>query len=115
MKYALLFLLILAPVKNLAAGPASSPQLIEKGKKAFEVNCMVCHGSGGKGDGPAGLSMNPKPRNLVTDAFKAGSAPDQIFSTVTNGLKGTNMVGFPTLTEQDRWGLVYYILSLRSK
>ena len=47
-----------------AAPPASSPALLEKGKAAYTVNCLMCHGDQGDGNGVAGAMMNPKPRNL---------------------------------------------------
>ena len=113
MKLANLFMILtLLPLHALAA-PAASPELTAKGQKSFTTNCAICHGAQGKGDGAAAAALNPKPRNLATDAFTAGTKPDQVFASITKGLKGTNMQGFPSLSEEERWGLVYYILSLR--
>jgi high-affinity iron transporter len=112
MKITMLTLMALIPIWNLRAMP-TSPELIDKGRKSYEMNCAVCHGPGGRGDGPAGLALNPKPRNLAGETFKAGLAPEQVFNTVTNGLKGSNMQGFPSLSEDERWGLAYFVLSLR--
>ena len=97
------------------AGPAlkSSPALIEKGKTSYAVNCASCHGDKLDGMGVAGQYMNPKPRNLITEKYKAGDQPAQVFKTVTSGLKGTTMVGFAHVPEEERWGIVHYILSER--
>src|SRR5262245_30292940 len=78
-----------------AAAPKATPELLAKGKASYTTNCVTCHGEKGDGNGPAGQYMKPKPRNLVTDKFKAGDKPEQIFKTVTEGLKNTSMVGFP--------------------
>ena len=42
-------------------------------------------------------SVKPPPRNFVKDKFKAGDSPEEIFATITNGLAGTKMVGYPQL------------------
>ncbi|MCC6806336.1 MAG: cytochrome c [Deltaproteobacteria bacterium] len=90
--------------------PKSTPQLIEKGTAAYKANCEVCHGPAGDGMGPAGQALNPKPRNF-TEPFKAGKKPEQVFKTISEGLPNTAMVGFAQIPEEDRWGLVYYVLS----
>ena len=35
------------------------------------------------------------------------------FETLSTGVKGTAMVAFKHLSEEDRWGLAYYVTSLR--
>src|SRR5438105_4954717 len=42
------------------------------GAKVFANNCAVCHGPKGLGDGPAGMSLNPRPRNFVEGKWKMG-------------------------------------------
>ena len=88
----------------------STPALLEKGKASYTTNCDVCHGPKGDGNGPAGAAMNPKPRDFSTP-FKNGKKPEQVFKTLTEGLAGTAMAAFGHLPEEDRWGLVYYVLS----
>jgi mono/diheme cytochrome c family protein len=91
----------------------STPELVEKGKASYTVNCATCHGDKGDGNGPAGGMMNPKPRNLMTEKFKAGDKPEQLFKTLTNGLTGTSMAPYGHLPEDERWALTHYVLSLR--
>ncbi|MGE0614441.1 MAG: cytochrome c [Bacteriovoracia bacterium] len=100
--------------------PKETPELVAKGKAAYATYCVTCHGDKGDGKGPAGQYLNPPPRNYADrKGFKAGSKPEQIFKTITEGLKvkgqNTAMVGFPTIAEEDRWGLVYYVLSFGKK
>jgi mono/diheme cytochrome c family protein len=92
----------------------SSPLLIEKGKAAYAANCVICHGEKGDGNGVAGAAMNPKPRNFMIDKFKLGTAPKLVFKSISEGLKDTAMTGYSHLPEEDRWGLSYYVLSLRT-
>lgn len=100
--------------KKLKA-PKQTPELLEKGKAAYAVSCLVCHGEKGQGDGPAGVALNPKPRDFTKDPMKQGNKPAEVFVSITEGLKDTLMVGFPQLSEEERWGLSYYVLSMNPK
>jgi mono/diheme cytochrome c family protein len=96
----------------LAAPPKETPELIAKGKTSYTTNCALCHGEGGDVEkSPTGKAM--KARHLVKDAYKAGDSPEKIFETITNGLKGTGMAAFAHIPEEDRWGIAYYVKSLR--
>ena len=97
------------------AAPASTPELIAKGKMAYTANCVTCHGDKGNGLGPAGKYMSPKPRNFIVDKFKNGETASEIFTSISKGIDGTSMVGFVTIPEDDRWGLVYYVQSFKPK
>ena len=97
--------------KKLIA-PKATPELLEKGRLAFAVSCVVCHGEKGLGDGPAGQMLNPRPRDFSKDPFKQGGKPAELFITISEGVKDTPMVGWAHLTEEDRWGLAYHVLSL---
>jgi mono/diheme cytochrome c family protein len=35
-----------------------------EGDQVWTTRCSLCHGAGGKGDGPAAGPLNPKPRDL---------------------------------------------------
>ncbi len=73
----------------------------------------MCHGASGKGDGPVGRSLNPKPANFTDKAMMAMHSDEELFKTISNGVKGTAMVGFAnSLSVADRWNLVAYIRSL---
>lgn len=111
----ILSILLATSIAKAEFPPKSTPELVSRGQVVFSQNCVVCHGDHGQGDGPAAGSMDPKPRNLVKDKFKAGDSPKQIFNTITNGLYGTSMPPFEYLSEQDRAALAYYVESLRKK
>lgn len=96
--------------------PKTSPQLTEKGKAAYKINCASCHGDHGDGKGPAGAALNPPPRNLAEVAtFVQGSSREKVFDTITKGVPGKAMVAFGHLSEEDRWGLTDYVLEFSKK
>lgn len=98
----------------------ASQQLVQAGKEVFRQNCAGCHGVDADGKGPAALMLSPKPRNLVTGAFKfrstsLGSLPtDQdLLRTIDQGIAGSSMPAFPLLSSHQKYALVAYIKSLR--
>lgn len=95
--------------------PKSTPALLEIGKKIYEVNCLACHGAAGDGEGPVGKVLNPKPRNFGKDPFKQGVKPEAVFASVTGGVKNTAMVGWAQLSDNDRWAVTYYVLTMVPK
>jgi mono/diheme cytochrome c family protein len=107
--------LCLASLTAFAAPPAKDQALLDKGKAAFTANCAACHGEKGDGTGPAAVALNPKPRNYATDTFKQGEKVEDVFKTITEGVKGTQMVAFNYLPEVDRWAIAYWVLDLKAK
>jgi mono/diheme cytochrome c family protein len=97
--------------------------VVASGAELFSVNCAVCHGLGGKGDGPmrtrledAGYLSNPA--DLTASGPTAGKSEGEVFQLITKGFGAT--YGIPEgqflmppfrklMTEEDRWTLVYYI------
>lgn len=90
---------------------ASTPELVAKGKEIFNVNCAVCHGAEGKGDGVGGQALNPKPRNfhLPASAWKNGTSGKSIYVTLSYGIPGSGMAAYKSLPPGDRWALVHYV------
>ncbi len=118
-----------APVANLAEAAApeqtktidisktvnpwvESAEVAAYGAKVYANNCAVCHGAKGLGDGPAGLSLNPRPRNFVEGKWKVGGDSISLFGSITNGLPGTSMAGFGHIPTADRWSIVQFIRSI---
>ncbi|MEQ1875925.1 MAG: cytochrome c [Bdellovibrionia bacterium] len=108
-----------SPAAQPAGEPASggdlwmpTPEVVGKGEALFQINCGVCHGPKGLGDGPGGKALVPPPRNMVEGKWKYGGSPFQIFNTISKGSPGTSMASFAHLSEADRWSLVHYVRSL---
>lgn len=97
-------------LEDISDNITSTPERMAKGKSLYISNCSSCHGPEGKGDGPAAVAFNPKPRNFVSERFNQGSSPAAVFSTLTNGLG--SMPSFASLPVSDRMALVHFVLNL---
>lgn len=95
---------------------AKTPESVSEGKKVYEKRCWYCHGIEGKGDGPASVTMFPKPRNFTRNEYKVrstafGSLPtdEDLFRIITSGIEGTAMPFWNTISETERWQVLYYV------
>jgi mono/diheme cytochrome c family protein len=86
--------------------------VVTYGAKVFATNCAMCHGNEGKGDGAAGASLNPKPRNFVEGKWTQGPGMTDHFKVVTNGIPGSSMASFAHFKPADRWAVVQFIESI---
>jgi high-affinity iron transporter len=95
--------------------PRRLPSLAD-GKKIYLENCAQCHGETGKGDGPGRESMNPQnpaPANFTDPARMGGLSPFKAFNAASFGIEGTAMASFAALSEEQRWQVGFFVLSLR--
>jgi mono/diheme cytochrome c family protein len=97
------------PVDIMRVG-VSSPELVNKGRELFKVNCTTCHGENGQGDGPSASMLNPKPRNFHSiDSWKNGSKVTQIYKTLEEGILGGGMASYNYIPPEDRFALIHFI------
>ncbi len=54
---------VLLALVSLRAAQADD---IQAGKTIYVQQCMVCHGLSGKGNGPSGKKLDPKPTDFTT-------------------------------------------------
>jgi len=79
---------------------------LERGKKLFEANCVVCHGQGGRGDGSGAKDLDPRPADLVR--MGPGHSDGDFAWKIAEGR--TPMPPFKSsLSEAQIWDVVNYI------
>ncbi len=106
------------PGSGAPANPVpSGPESLQRGQDLYAINCAVCHGNAGKGDGPVAKDLIRKPADL-TGANAAGLSDGEIFLVITSGVKfSDSKVTMPDLRENlaagDRWDVVNYVRSLQ--
>jgi len=85
--------------------------LVVRGQERFNINCAVCHGKVGLGNGVIKSFGLATVVSLQDDRIKA--MPDgQIFSTLTNGKNTMGAYG-PQIAVDDRWAIVAYVRALQ--
>jgi cytochrome c oxidase cbb3-type subunit I/II len=100
--------------------PVPSQAILAHAKDVWQnAKCWECHGQTGKGDGQKAAGLKDdfgfpiRPADLTSGQFKSGPSVQDIFRTMSTGLSGTPMPSYrDSLSEQDRWALAYYVLSL---
>jgi mono/diheme cytochrome c family protein len=85
--------------------------LLKRGQKEFVVNCAVCHGATGQGNGISSKYGLLNIANYHQDKYRQ-MADGQIFNTITNGFN-TMMAYGDKVTVKDRWAIVAYIRALQ--
>ncbi len=80
------------PPDQAAQAPAAPAALApaDEAKQTFATVCSACHGTQGKGDGPAAATLDPKPRNYTDKAWQASVTDEQLRNVI---LKGGAAVG----------------------
>jgi mono/diheme cytochrome c family protein len=85
-----------------------------KGKGVYDTRCSFCHGSSGKGDGPAGAALQPRPTNFTDPAFWKTASPEIIKLVIVNGKPGTAMVPFgQTLKPNEIEDVMAYLQTMK--
>ena len=85
---------------------ASDATAVAGGRDLYGQICQSCHGPSGQGSdrGPA----------LATTALLHGNGDADLFRSIRSGVPGTQMAGFPGLSDTDTWRLVAYVRSLQT-
>ncbi len=67
-----------------APAAAAAPAGVDA-KTLFDQRCASCHGTSGKGDGPAAASLTPKPRDYTDKEWQAKVTDDEIKKIIVSG------------------------------
>lgn len=107
---------------QVPAEPPLNLESIQHGKELFtKLECWKCHGTEGRGDGPAAASLTDnnnqpiRPYDFESGSrFKCGTANNDLFKIFMTGLDGTPMPSFAdVLKPNEAWDLVHYLRTLQ--
>jgi mono/diheme cytochrome c family protein len=107
---------------QVPAEPAVNLEGIQHGKELFtKLECWKCHGTEGRGDGPAAASLTDnnnqpiRPYDFESGSrFKCGTTNNDLFKIFMTGLDGTPMPSFAdVLKPNEAWDLVHYLRTLQ--
>jgi len=102
-----------APAKseNPVAATADS---LAAGKKTYGVDCAMCHGSGGAGDGDLAGSMSLTMKDLRDPATVKEMSDKEMYELIDKG-KGKMLGEEGRLKPEQVWNVVNYVRSLAKK
>ena len=101
------------PTSYWANPEPSGSTVVQQGEALFRTHCASCHGSEGRGDGPAAAALAGPPADLTAEHVDDHTDGD-IFWWLTYGMAGTAMPGFDQdLSATQRWKLIRFVRSLR--
>jgi mono/diheme cytochrome c family protein len=85
---------------------------LQRGKVLFNINCALCHGADGNGNGPLASHLQNKPFDLTS--FPIHSFSDGgIFFIISTGVPGKMSALNENLTVRERWDVVNYVRTLK--
>jgi len=96
--------------------PASASAQEHPGKATYDKWCAECHGSEGRGDGPAAATMLPRPRDFTQARYQirttaSGALPTDadLHRILKRGMPGTAMPAWTKLSRAERDQVIAYI------
>jgi putative copper resistance protein D len=100
-------------ILGVPPNPVATDQTsLERGAELFIINCVLCHGTNGKGDGPVASHIKNKPFDLTS--FPIHSFTDGgIFFVISTGISGKMPALNENLTVRERWDVVNYVRTLK--
>jgi cytochrome c oxidase cbb3-type subunit 2 len=107
---------------QVPAEPPLNLESIQHGKELFtKLECWKCHGTEGRGDGPAAASLTDnnnqpiRPYDFESGSrFKCGTTNNDLYKIFMTGLDGTSMPSFAdVLKPNEAWDLVHYLRTLQ--
>ncbi len=80
------------------------------GQQVYTTYCETCHGETGRGDGPTGLRLVPRPANLQVHMAPGVHTDGELFYWVSYGFPGSAMPAWKNqgLTDQQIWDVINY-------
>jgi mono/diheme cytochrome c family protein len=95
------------PVNRLSSDDAR-----ERGRVLFRKKCALCHGELADGNGTRREGLSGKPINFHNKEWRASNTPLGVFEVLSEGKRGTSMPAWPTLSDEQKWDVVAYVLSV---
>jgi len=98
---------------HIAVTPRTVPDLTDAAE-LYGAHCAACHGQQGDGAGPQAAHLSPPPTSFRDAARQDQRSVYALYNTITQGVEGTAMSPFSTLSEEQRWKLAFYVSQFAS-
>jgi len=88
---------------------------IARGLEIYQQSCVICHGVTGKGDGPVGVTLSPRPSNFEIHMPPGIHTDGQLLDWISSGFPGSAMPAFGNgYSEDELWDVINYIRAFGS-
>lgn len=94
-----------AAIPNPITATAES---LARGAYFYEINCLVCHGKDGRGNGSVGKKFVTKSPVDLNEDYTQDQADGQLFFTITRG-RATMPFYRDALSPAERWDVINYL------
>jgi mono/diheme cytochrome c family protein len=101
------------PYAGLTNPIAADKESLARGQVIYTASCATCHGDGGLGDGPSGVSLDPAPALLAHTSVMLGD--DYLFWRTAEGGAdfGSTMPAWKdALDDEGVWDVINYVRAL---
>lgn len=95
----------------IPVAPKALPDL-KRGAALYAAQCASCHGATGGGDGPLAAGLEPPPIAFTDGERAASRSVMALYQVISQGVAGTSMPSFATLSEEERWAAAFYVGTL---
>ena len=90
----------------------SSDDARQRGRLLFEQKCVLCHGVRADGNGVRNKGLSAKPASFASPGWRGSATPLSVYEVLSEGKRGTSMPAWPTLTDDQKWDVIAYVLSV---
>ena len=88
----------------------ASPEVRERGRRLFGEHCALCHGVAADGRGARREGMSRPPADLTDPVWRERTSARRAYFTIREGVPGTAMPAWRSLSPEETWDLVAYVL-----
>ena len=75
----------IAAEANEPAAPAASAEADAAASEIYRTRCELCHGETGKGDGPGGMALDPRPRDFGDPSWQSAVTDEYVERIIARG------------------------------
>ena len=90
----------------------SSDEARQRGRLIYERKCQLCHGEHADGNGVRSKGLSRRPADFTSAEWRSNVSARFLFEIVSEGKRGTSMPAWPTLSNDEKWDVVAYVLSV---
>lgn len=97
---------------HLPANPVPADEVsLQRGKILYTIHCALCHGEGGRGDGPLASYYGDRPPSDLTAPNVSAQFDGSLYRTITQGFSRMPSLA-ENLTPRERWDVINYLRTL---